>query len=142
MNRGGKGGKLQMCLAGIEGRTRELVESYPAVLGSQGIGNLVCSYCRTALQVVAAIVACCGIGCQLHCQGICASGFQHNCLTGLYDVTIYLCQVHITVLFCQCSDIDFHIVRCYLCVGSRMVIGNPVFRSLAGVLVGSHASYG
>lgn len=34
-----------MCLAGIEGRTGELVESYPAVLGSQGVGNILKKKC-------------------------------------------------------------------------------------------------
>ena len=34
------GGKFQMCLAGIEVRTGELIESLPPVLGSQGVGNI------------------------------------------------------------------------------------------------------
>ena len=34
-----------MCLAGIEGRTGELVESHPAVLGCKGIGHILKKKC-------------------------------------------------------------------------------------------------
>ena len=45
MDGGGKGGKFQMCLVGIEGRTCELVESHSAVLGGKGVGHILKKKC-------------------------------------------------------------------------------------------------